>query len=159
MTSDPCPREAEVLRSCASGDWPADLHAHVETCDDCRDLRAVALFLQDAARADDSAPLPDAADIWWRGRLLAERDARERAMRPLDTLERSEPLIVLVAVVTLLVLRGEFFLSRLAQWASSDATGQMLSILPPAILPLLIAGFGLCGLVLLVGLGAVLAND
>ena len=158
MNDDPCPREAEVLRSCASGDWPADLHAHVEHCDECRDVRAVALFLQSAA-VEDATPLPDATDIWWRGQLLAELDARQRAMRPIDTLERSEPLIVLVAVVTLFVLRGDFLVSRLTQWASSDATGQMLSILPPAVLPLLIAGFGLCGLVLLVGLGAVLAND
>lgn len=160
MTDDLCPREAEVLRACTSGDWPADLQAHVETCDGCRDVRAVAHFLQDVVRDGDAQPLPDASGIWWRARLQAERDARQRALRPIDALERSEPLVALVAIVTVLVLRGEAIASRVLQWAAGDGTSLALqAVLPPALMPVLIAGFALCGLVLLVGLGAVIAND
>jgi hypothetical protein len=159
MTDDLCLREAEVLRACASGDWPDDLQAHVATCDGCRDVRAVTLFLQSGLDAEHEQPLPDATAIWWRAKVQAQQEARQRALRPIDALERSEPLVALVAVVTLLVLRGDAIASRVVEWAAGDATGQMLAVLPPALMPVLFVGFALCGLVLLVGLGAVLAND
>jgi hypothetical protein len=159
MTNDLCVREAEVLRACASGDWPDDLQTHVATCDGCRDVRAVALCLQGGLAEEHEQSLPDAAGIWWRAKVQAQREARQRALRPIDALERSEPLVALVAVVTLLVLRGDAIASRVVQWATGDATGQMLAVLPPALLPVLFVGFALCGVVLLVGLGAVLASD
>lgn len=159
MTDDLCPREAEVLRACASGEWPADLQAHVAACDGCRDVRAVTLFLQRGVEDEQARPLPDPEEIWWRAKVQAQQEARQRALRPVEALERSEPLVALVAVVTLLVLRGEAIAARVLEWVAGDATGQMLAVLPPALMPVLLVGFALCGLVLLVGLGAVLASD
>ncbi len=81
-------------------------------------------------------------------------------MRPLDRMERAEPLVALVAVVALLVLRGDVLLSQLTGWATSNSTGQVLqAVMPPALLPVLLVGAGLGALVFLVGIGAVLAND
>ncbi len=159
MTDDLCSREAEVLRACGSGEWPADLLAHLATCVPCREVRTVALCLQQDVDAEQLQPLPDAGGIWWRARVQAQREARARALRPLETLERGEPLVALIAVVTLLVLRGDAIAARAFQWIAGDASGQMLAVMPPALLPVLFVGLGLCGLVLLVGLSAVIAND
>lgn len=160
MTDDVCPREAEVLRACESGNWAAGLQEHLATCESCREVEAVARVLMQAVDAEAAEPMPEAADIWWRAQWQARQDARARAMRPLDTMERAEPLVALVAVATLLVMRGDAIVSRVFGWVASDATGHALqALMPPAVLPLLLVGVGLGGLVLLVGLGAVLAND
>jgi hypothetical protein len=173
MTDDLCPREAEVLRACESGDWaglgePAlpshssqsELRAHLATCESCREVEAVTRVLMLSVEAESAEPIPDAADVWWRAQWQARQDARARAMRPLDTIERAEPLVALVAVATLLVMRGDVIASRIFGWVASDATGHALqTLMPPAILPLLFVGIGLGGLVLLVGLGAVVAKD
>jgi hypothetical protein len=160
MTDDICPREAEVLRACESGTWPTDLADHVSRCDACREVQAVARVLREAVDAEDAAQLPTAHDIWWRAQWQARQEARARAMRPLDRMERAEPLVALVAVVALLVLRGDVLLSQLTGWATSNSTGQVLqAVMPPALLPVLLVGAGLGALVFLVGIGAVLAND
>lgn len=184
MSDEPCPREAEVLRACESGDLvplrpaPAgvgaasgervlpphsstsELRAHLDTCESCREVAAVTRVLMLSVEAESAQPLPDAADIWWRAQWQARQDARTRAMRPIETMERAEPLVALVAVATLLVMRGDAIASRVFGWVASDATGHALqTLMPPAILPLLFVGVGLGGLVLLVGLGAVVAKD
>jgi hypothetical protein len=173
MTDELCPREAEVLRACESGRWaglgePAlpsassqsELRAHVATCESCREVEAVTRALRLALEAEPAEAARSADDIWWQAQWQARQDARARAMRPLDTIERAEPLVALVAVATLLVLRGEAIASRAFAWLAADATGHALqAVMPPALLPLLIVGAGLGGVVLLVGLGAVLAND
>lgn len=184
MTDDLCPREAEVLRACESGEWaglppapegsgapggePAlpsgssqsELRAHVATCEACREVEAVTRALRLALEAEPAEAARSADDIWWQAQWQARQEARARAMRPLETIERAEPLVALVAVATLLVLRGEAIASRVFAWLAADATGHALqTVMPPAVLPLLIVGVGLGGLVLLVGLGAVLASD
>lgn len=160
MSDDLCPREAEVLRACESGAWPDGLPDHLATCGSCREVQAVTRVLMLSVEAEAAEPLPDAADIWWRAQWQARQDARARAMRPLDTIERAEPLVALVAVATLLVMRGDAIASRAFSWLASDATGYALqTLMPPAILPLLFMGVGLGCLVLLVGLGAVAAKD
>lgn len=160
MNDDLCPREAEVMRACASGDWPTGLEQHAAGCAACRDVRAVTMLLRGAVEAENDDPLPDASAIWWRARLLARQEARQRALRPIDALERSEPVIALVAIVSVLVLRGDALVSRVFSWAAADGTAQTLqAVVPPALLPVLFVGFALCGLVILVGLGAVIAND
>jgi hypothetical protein len=59
-----------------------------------------------------------------------------------------------------MVLGGEAIASRLLAWASADGTGQAIqAVMPPALLPVLLVGAGLGALVLVVGLGAVLASD
>ena len=160
MTDEPCTREAEVLRAGESGQWTPGLRAHLATCAACREVEAVTQVLREAVDDEPVSTGASADDIWWRAQLQARQEQRANAMRPLDTLERAEPLVALVGVVTLLVLRGDAIVSGLMAWASRDATSQAVQVLmPPALLPLLMLGGLLGGLVLLVGLGAVVAND
>jgi hypothetical protein len=160
MTDELCAREAEVMRAGECGEWTADLRAHLATCAACREVDAVSHALR-AVVEDEPDPSGAAAqDIWWRAQLQARQEKRASAMRPLDTLERAEPLAALVGVATLLVLRGEAIASALMKWATSDATGQTVQVLmPPALVPVLMLGALLGGLVLIVGLGAIMAND
>lgn len=160
MTDDLCPREADVLRAGDTDEWTPELHAHLATCPACREVEAVTQVLRAAVDDEPVALATSADDIWWRAQLQARQDARANAMRPLDTIERAEPLVALAAVVTLLVLRGDVLASRVFAWATSDATGQALhAVMPPALMPLLVVAACLGGLVFLVGLGAVMAND
>jgi hypothetical protein len=160
MTDDLCPREVEVLRAGESGEWTPDLQAHLVTCATCREVEAVTLVLRAAVDDEPVTAGASAEDIWWRAQVQARHDARATAMRPVDTLERAEPLVVLVALATLLVLRGDALVARVMAWATSDATGQAVqALVPPALLPVFMLGALLGGLVLLVGLGAFVAND
>ena len=155
-----CPREADVLRASVAGAWSSDLEAHAAGCEACRDVRAVAEALREVVARESMDDLPAASDLWWRARWAADREARQRAMRPLDTLERIEPLVALVAVVTFLVLAGDTAVARVLSWLSGGAGGQALHVLvPSALMPLLLAGAGLGVLVLLAGIGAVMASD
>ena len=160
MTDELCPREAEVLRAGESGEWTPDLRAHVATCPACREVEAVTQILREVVDDEPASMGVSADDIWWRAQLQARQAMRANALRPLDTLERAEPVVALVGVATLLVLRGDAIVSGLFAWASRDATGQAVQVLmPPALVPVFMLGALLGGLVLLVGLGAVVAND
>lgn len=160
MTDDPCPREVEVLHAGASGEWTPALRAHLTTCAACREVEAVSQVLRATVAVEPLALSASADDIWWRAQVQARQRATASAMRPLDTIERAEPMIALVAVAALLVLRGEAIVSRVFAWATSEGTGQALqALMPPALMPLLLVAACLGGLVFLVGLGAVLASD
>jgi hypothetical protein len=160
MHDDPCPRESEVLRAVEEGLWPADLRSHATACEACREVEAVASALREVVDAEAALPMPAAGDVWWRAAWQARREARERALKPLDALERSEPIVAIVAIVAVLVMRGDLVLQTLARWLSLDDGGQALAaVMPAAILPFLLIGLGLGGVVILVGLGAVMAND
>jgi hypothetical protein len=160
MHDDPCPRESEVLRAVEEGLWPADLRSHATACEACREVEAVASALREVVDAEAALPLPAAGDVWWGAAWLARREARERALKPIDTLERSEPIVAIVAIVAVLVMRGDLVLQTMARWLSLDGGGQALAaVMPAAILPFLLIGLALGGVVILVGLGAVMAND
>jgi hypothetical protein len=160
MSDDSCTREADVLRAAESGTWTAELQHHADTCATCQEVRAVALALQRVVADEALLPLPDAADLWWRARLQADQEARQRALRPLDTLERAEPLVALVAIVTVLVMRGDVLAGRLFTWMAGDGGSQALQLLvPSAVMPFVIVGMVLGALVVLVGLTAVVTQD
>lgn len=160
MSDDPCAREADVLRACESGTWTADLERHADSCATCQEVRVVALALQRVVADEDRQPLPDAGDLWWKARLQAEQEARQRALRPLDTLERAEPLVALVAIVTVLVMRGDVLAGRLLTWMAGDGGSQALQLLvPSAVMPFVIVGMAIGALVVLVGLTAVVTQD
>jgi hypothetical protein len=83
-----CPFEADVLDALASHRWPAraeeQLLAHVQTCEGCRDLAAVASALMhdgDVAFSDAHVPAP--ASVWHRAQLRAREEAARVAMRPI----------------------------------------------------------------------------
>lgn len=160
MNDAPCPREPDVLRAVEHGEWTADLRSHADGCEACREVRAVAGLLREAVDAEAATPLPEAGDVWWRAEWRARREARARALRPLDAIERSEPLVALVAVAVLLMARGDLVLQTLARWMSFDGGGAALAaVLPAAVMPFVLVGLALGGVVIVVGLGAVVARD
>ena len=92
MTPLECPREPEVLASVfarpfgggAAGEGPEDLQMHLETCDVCREVVAVASLLrQDRNETLEDVQVPAAGQIWWRAAIRARLDAAHAAARPL----------------------------------------------------------------------------
>lgn len=88
MRPHECPREDEVMDAVASGRWPeaceVSLRAHVATCEVCRDVAEVALFLRDAGDAlGAEVRVPSAGTVWWRAQVRARVEAEQAAMRPM----------------------------------------------------------------------------
>ena len=161
MTDDLCPREAEVLRAGESGEWTPDLQAHLVTCAACREVEAVTQVLRAAVDDEPVAVGASAEDIWWRAQLQARQEmpGRARCARwtPSSAPNPSWRWWPSRRCWSCAVMRS---LRALMAWATSDATGQAVqALMPPALLPVLMLGALLGGLVLLVGLGAVVAND
>ena len=92
-----CAREADVLeavlrqqldldRPDAEGwlDDGGDLRRHVEQCDICADVAAVAtLFREDRELARHDVRVPAAGQVWWRAAVRARLDGAHAAARPL----------------------------------------------------------------------------
>jgi len=80
-----CSHEDDVLSAVNTGRWPeradAELRAHVDTCEICRDLIAVATAISEF----DGTPaaVPDASRIWIAAQLRARADATRLAERPI----------------------------------------------------------------------------
>lgn len=90
MSLPTCAHEAEVIRACGRGDWPeqtpANLRAHVAACAVCRDTVAIATLLREVD-AEDDAPVPTAAQMWWRMAVRARLDRERAAARPVVWLQ------------------------------------------------------------------------
>ena len=92
MRSSDCPREAEVLEALQTSAWPgccrATLRAHVDTCETCSDLLAVALpLIADHRAASLEAPVPASGVVWWRAQTRARQEAAAAAMRPITIVQ------------------------------------------------------------------------
>ncbi len=160
MSRDVCERELEVMAALDTDHWAPDLVIHVETCGACQQVRTIGTELLSYAREEAATPLPDAGGLWWRARLDARREARRRSMRPIDTVERAEPLVAAAAVLLMLTLRGDAVLNAIVMWTSGGAADPSMQLaLPGLVLPVLIGGLVVTALVLLVGLGAAFAGD
>ncbi|MFN8060798.1 MAG: hypothetical protein U0Q12_16700 [Vicinamibacterales bacterium] len=104
MWATPCTQEEAVRRATSAGEWPADLRAHVDGCADCQDTLAVIETLRTFAAAEaDAARPPDAARIWWKAQLLQRWDAETRVTSAVDTMQRFEIGVGLVASLGLVV--------------------------------------------------------
>ena len=88
MSANGCPREAEILRAVRADGWTDDLRDHARGCPECADALLVAAWLAEPAGAGAPQPLPDPDLIWWKARLLARRDAVERATRPIAIVQK-----------------------------------------------------------------------
>ena len=92
MSERTCPREGEVLAAIAAGAQATDLGRHLSGCTECREVLAVAGWLQGVARETDAGALPRAERVWWRAqverRLAARHDLADRAARPIRWFER-----------------------------------------------------------------------
>ena len=83
-----CTREPEVLDALAAQRWPdrcdAELRAHVQACEVCADLAAVAgALLEDHDAAYGQARVPSAGLVWWRAQLRAREEDARAAARPI----------------------------------------------------------------------------
>ena len=102
-----CEFEAEVLAAVLQSRWPdridAELRAHAEHCEICRDVAAVAGVLEGAREEMRAAVVvPDSGRVWWLARLRARREAAEAASHAITATQ----VVVLTCVVGLL---GAFF--------------------------------------------------
>ena len=103
-----CPYESDVLDALASHRWPAragqDLRAHVETCDGCRDLAAVAnALMHDGDVAFAAAHVPSSASVWHRAQLRAREEAARVAMRPIGFVQGIAFSCAIAAMIALAV--------------------------------------------------------
>lgn len=92
-----CAREADVLaavlrrqldlpRSDEGGwrDGGEDLRAHIEQCEICAEVVAVAVLLrEDRDVAQHDVHVPAAGQVWWRAAVRARLDGAQAAARPL----------------------------------------------------------------------------
>src|SRR5512132_2637299 len=83
-----CTREVDVLDALAAQRWPhrcdEELRAHVQACEVCADLVAVAgALLEDHDAAYAQARVPSAGIVWWRAQLRAREEDGRAAARPI----------------------------------------------------------------------------
>jgi len=99
-----CNREELVLAHVRSGRPDAELDAHIEHCDDCASIAAVAnAIVIDHRDALRSAPVPPSGLVWWRmQRRAAEESARaaSRAVIAAQTLSFAAAIVVVIALLT-----------------------------------------------------------
>lgn len=130
MTLPTCPREADVVRAAMSGGWPAQadpaLVEHAGHCAVCREAVLVSTLLQDAER-DTEAPVPTAAQVWWRLAVRARLERERAAARPVIWLQG------LAAACGLgLVVAGASFVRPWIAAAGGDVTSRAVRLLPDA---------------------------
>lgn len=152
MSRDFCERELDVMAAIDGDRWSDDLLAHVAGCGACQQVQTIGAGLLACVREEVHTSATDASDLWWRARLDARRDARRRAMQPLETIERAEPLVAVAALAAVLLLRGDVLLSALGP-------GSVQIALPGLLVPVLVGGLVATALMLLVGLGAAFGRD
>ena len=118
-----CACEKEVLDLVLAERWPdradAEIVAHAETCEVCREVVMVALAMREDEASVESAivagtpqhpsVVPDATLVWWRAQLRAHEDAGRRAARPVAMAQGIGIGIGLVAMGTVLRLSWSTF--------------------------------------------------
>lgn len=128
MSLPTCVHEAAVIRACGRGEWPdrapAALRAHVRGCGVCRDTIAIASILREADAADD-APVPTAAQMWWRLAVRARLEREQAAARPVVWLQGLAAACGLGLAVTALGA-----VAPRVGGAMTDAAGRASSLLP-----------------------------
>jgi len=112
MTMTPsCPREAEVLDLVWTNQWPAraerSLVEHVEACEVCRDLAAVAAAVGDLNEVTVAdLKVPDASVVWYRAEVRARQELTRRATRPVAAAQIAAAVVGLGGVLTAWRLGG-----------------------------------------------------
>ncbi len=101
-----CPFEEDLMDAVASGRWPhgagTELRHHVEGCELCRDVEAIAAaFLEDRDCAWNEAPVPSASAVWWRTQMRAREEAARLAARPIIIAQATATVCVFAASVAL----------------------------------------------------------
>jgi hypothetical protein len=127
---DQCVRETETIDAVTSGAWPAacpaDLRAHVTTCEVCGEAAAVAMAIHnDCQSAYAGVRVPSAGLVWWRAQLRARQDVAEAAGRPIAY---AQAVAATVAAVLLFVLGGLLWPWLQASFSWVDSLSQQADL-------------------------------
>jgi len=143
-----CTREAEVIRSAATGGWDPELRDHVASCASCAEAFELASLLHaDDERALRDAKMPAAGLAWWRATMRARAEAARKAEQPI-TIAHGVAGACAVAVGCVLVA----YLWRSVSWPALELTATEHAV------PLML-GLALCLLVAPVAVYVALARD
>jgi hypothetical protein len=102
-----CEFESEVLGAVVQSRWPhrvdPELRAHVESCEICAGVAAIAGVIDDdKACLRETAVIPNSGKVWWLAQMRARRDAEAAAARPITAVQ-------VVAFAAAMVLLGACF--------------------------------------------------
>ena len=87
-----CEFESEVLAAVVQSRWPdragKELLAHVQTCEICSDVAAVAGAIEESRNhVRASAALPESGRVWWLAQTRARHEAMQAAGRPITAVQ------------------------------------------------------------------------
>lgn len=114
MNSVNCHRESQAVAAARSGQWSAELRAHLARCQACADAALVVHFLQAQEESADLPALPSAGQVWWKAQIRTRRLDAERALEPVRLAQRIAAGCALAALLVL-ILR---YAPQLQNWAS-----------------------------------------
>ena len=143
-----CTREADVVRSAATGSWDPDLQNHIAECASCAEVFELASMLHaDDEHAQQDAKVPAAGLMWWRATIRARAEAARTAEQPI-TIAQGVAASCTVAVGCALAA----YAWRLVSWPALELTATEHAV------PLML-GLALCLLVAPVAVYVALARD
>jgi hypothetical protein len=99
MKAEICGFEDAVSAALGSGEWSAELRAHLNGCAPCAELELVYQSLAHATKNENTAPLPAPGLIWWRSQLEERREQAERALAAIALMQKLAIAVALVAAV------------------------------------------------------------
>ena len=107
-----CAFEEQVVTSLGAGDLSADLAAHVEQCEVCREVKLVHRFLETASTEKKDTLAPAAGLIWWRARLYEKRSLAARSVAPIRTVQTVAIVLALVAAAIFAAVMGPDWIGK-----------------------------------------------
>jgi hypothetical protein len=143
-----CPHEQDTLAALTARRLPGratpELLEHLDSCEICRDLAAVAAAMQEVCDDDVPSAAPSAATVWWRAQLRAHREASRNAAVPIRIAQVAAVVVALVTIAALQPLvpswrpAVSFDISALTAWVpalpSISLTWPSIDELPPLTL-------------------------
>ena len=83
-----CTREADVVRSAATGSWDPDLQNHIAECASCAEVFELASVLHaDDEHMQRDAKVPAPGLMWWRATIRARAEAARTAEKPITIVQ------------------------------------------------------------------------
>lgn len=114
MNSGNCHRESQAVSATHSGQWSAELRAHVARCPACAEAVLVAELLQAGQRMAPLPALPSPGQVWWKVQIRARHQDAERALEPVCLAQRIAAGCGLAALFVLILV----YAPQLQNWAS-----------------------------------------
>lgn len=114
MNLENCELEAQAAAAARSGEWSAELRAHVAGCETCAEAALVGEFLQAEPQSGHLPALPSAGQVWWKAQIRARRMDAQRALEPVRLVQRIAAACALAALFVLTL----HYAPQLQTWAS-----------------------------------------